>query len=197
MDRPNTMANISIGTYAGIGRCWSMPSRSEPQPHWKTATTTPYAAPTDSRLRIAALTEITRDRNAIVSSTRESSTTARISQIIREPIRSVKSTLPAVVPTRYVELAPSVGSTESRKVLMRSVVFWAWGEVFGTTLITATVPASLTDGCATEATSEVFFSLELALSRSFWVWLWDCFGSLSTTVIGPFWPSPKPWLIRS
>ena len=71
----------------------------DPQPHWNTATTTPYAAPTDSRLRIAAFTEMTSERNAIVSRTSDSSTTARISQIIRWPICSVKSTYPAVVPT--------------------------------------------------------------------------------------------------
>ena len=93
MDSPNTIANISIGTNAGIGRSWSIPRNWEPQPHWKTATTTPYAAPTDSRLRIAALTEITSERNATVSRTRaSSSTTARISQSIRWPTFSVKST---------------------------------------------------------------------------------------------------------
>ena len=69
-----------------------MPRSCDPQPNWNTATTTPYAAPTDSRLRIAAFTEITSDRKAIVSSTSDSSTTARISQTIRCPTFSVKST---------------------------------------------------------------------------------------------------------
>ncbi len=61
--------------------------------------TTPYAAPTESRLSTAALTAITIDRNATVSRISESSTTARISQSIRPAIFSVKSTYPATVPT--------------------------------------------------------------------------------------------------
>jgi hypothetical protein len=54
--------------------------------------TTPYAAPTESRLRTAAFTAITIDRKATVSRTSESSTTARISQSIRPATFSVKST---------------------------------------------------------------------------------------------------------
>ena len=57
------MANISIGTKAGIGNFSSMPTNDEPQPHWKIATTTPYAAPTDSRLRMAAFVGTVRDRS--------------------------------------------------------------------------------------------------------------------------------------
>ena len=86
------MANISIGTNDGIGTVSSMPTHDDPQPHWKTATTSPYAAPTDSRLSTAALMPITSDRNAAVSSTRASSTTAAISQGIRSATFSVKST---------------------------------------------------------------------------------------------------------
>ena len=74
------------------------PIRLAPQPHWKTATITPYAAPIDSRFMIAALVAMTTDRNATVSSTNAIATTARISQIIRLLTCSVKSTLPAVVP---------------------------------------------------------------------------------------------------
>ena len=42
-------------------------SRCSPQPYWKTATTTPYAAPTESRLSTTALAAITIDRNATSS----------------------------------------------------------------------------------------------------------------------------------
>ena len=85
------MANISIGTKAGIGSFSWMPINDDPQPHWKIATTTPYAAPTDSRFSTAALVAITTDRNATVSRTKASSTTARISQGMRLAIFAVKS----------------------------------------------------------------------------------------------------------
>ena len=67
MDRPNTMQNTSIGTYAGIGSVVCSPITLFSQPHWKIATITPTAAPIDSRLSMAALVAITIDRNAIVS----------------------------------------------------------------------------------------------------------------------------------
>ena len=35
------MANMSMGTNAGIGSFSWMPSSEEPQPNWNTATTTP------------------------------------------------------------------------------------------------------------------------------------------------------------
>ncbi len=41
MDRPKTIANTIIGTYAGIGDVVCTPIRLAPQPHWKTATITP------------------------------------------------------------------------------------------------------------------------------------------------------------
>ena len=40
------------------GIAWSSPSSSAPQPHWKTAVSTPYAAATDSRFITAALSGI-------------------------------------------------------------------------------------------------------------------------------------------
>jgi hypothetical protein len=54
--------------------------------------TTPYAAPTESRLSTAAFSAITIDRNATVSRISDSSTTARISQMNRPATFSVKST---------------------------------------------------------------------------------------------------------
>ena len=44
---------------------WSSPSSSVPQPHWKTATITPYAAPMESRFITAALSGTTTDRNTM------------------------------------------------------------------------------------------------------------------------------------
>ena len=40
MDSPKISANMNIGTNAGIGR-WVQADQAVPQPHWKTATTTP------------------------------------------------------------------------------------------------------------------------------------------------------------
>ena len=41
MDSPKTIANIIIGTYDSTGTGSSTPNSELPQPHWKTATTTP------------------------------------------------------------------------------------------------------------------------------------------------------------
>src|ERR1700742_4739059 len=101
MDRPNTMQNTSIGTYAGMGSVDCRPIRLLAQPHWKMATMTPKAAPIERMLRIAALIAITTDRNAVVSSRNEIATTARISQISRPAIWLLKSTDPAVGPVTY------------------------------------------------------------------------------------------------
>ncbi len=47
-----------------------------PQPHWKMATTTPYAAPIDSRFISAAFSGTRIERNTSISSTNDNSTTA-------------------------------------------------------------------------------------------------------------------------
>ena len=52
------------------------PSRLSPQPHWKTATSTPYAAPTESRLSTIAFTAITIERNE-TSSSRNANTSTK------------------------------------------------------------------------------------------------------------------------
>ena len=72
------MANIRIGSQLDIGSAWSTPSRSRPQPHWNTAVTTPYAAPTLSRFIRAAFTATTGERNISRSSSIETPTTKPI-----------------------------------------------------------------------------------------------------------------------
>jgi hypothetical protein len=91
MDRPNTIAKISIGTNAGVGTFSWMPTNEEPQPHWKIATTTPYPAPTDKRFNAAAFVAMTIDRNATVSKMNARRTTVRISHDMRCEILAVKS----------------------------------------------------------------------------------------------------------
>ena len=114
-----------------------MPSSCEPQPHWNTATTTPYAAPTESRLSTAALTAMTIDRNATVSSISESSDDRQ-----DQPDHPAGDLLGEVdVAGRRADevgrLAGRLGSTSSRSVVDQVVVCSASsGAVVGTTLIT-------------------------------------------------------------
>jgi hypothetical protein len=90
-----------------------------------------------------------------------------------------------------------LGSTESRSVFTRLVVALACGRVVGMTLNTAVVPAELTAAGPTEATPEVADTFFCMPDSSDWVAELDCFGSGTTTLSGPFRPTPKPWLIRS
>ena len=79
----------------------------------------------------------------------------------------------------------------------RSVVFWSSGAVVGTTLITATLPEELVVGWPTEATPDVPDSVFCAELRKSCVCCCDPDGTFSTTVSGPFDPSPNPCVIRS
>ena len=53
---------MNIGSQFAMPPFDSKPSRFSPQPHWKIATSTPYAAATESRLSRIALTAITIER---------------------------------------------------------------------------------------------------------------------------------------
>src|SRR5262245_36753084 len=166
--------------------------RFDPQPHWNTATTTPYAAPTDSRFITAALIPMARDRNAAVSSSSDNSTTAPMSNGSRSTTRVVKSTLPTVEPVRYV-VAGIVGKTWSRTSFTSVVVASACGLDFGITLRMAASPAWFTDGGNTDATSFVCASVCCALVSNVCVCDWDWPGGIDTsTVSGPFAPCTKP-----
>ncbi len=92
------MANIIIGTNDTIGTVLCRPSSSLPHPNWNTATTTPYAAPIDSRFMTPAVNGITTDRNAAMSKRNESPTTARMNHGSRAAMRSPRSTYAAVTP---------------------------------------------------------------------------------------------------
>src|SRR4051812_40687911 len=54
---------MNIGSQLAIPPFEWKSSRPSPQPHWKNATMTPYAAATESRLRTIALSAITIDLN--------------------------------------------------------------------------------------------------------------------------------------
>ena len=103
----------------------STPKTSLSQPHWKIATTTPNAAPIDSRFIAAAFSGTTIDRKITVRNSIDSPITTPMNHGSRVVIRSVASIDIAVSPpTHAVVPVPSiaVGSTVSRSRCTRSVV---------------------------------------------------------------------------
>ena len=90
--------NIIIGIHDSIGPVCSSPNSDCPQPHWNTATSTPYAAAIDSRFMIAALSGTTTERNTTISSRNDSRMTTAIMIGIRLPTAVAKSANTAVNP---------------------------------------------------------------------------------------------------
>jgi hypothetical protein len=70
------MAKMNTGAHASIGASRPTPMRLAPQPHWKTATMTPNAAPIDSRFMMTAFRGTRRLRNTSMSSRNERRSTA-------------------------------------------------------------------------------------------------------------------------
>jgi len=79
------MANSIIGAHASTGPALPTPIRSLPHPHWKMATITPYAAPTDSRFMMTAFSGTSRLRNTIISSRKLTISTPPMSNGRRPP----------------------------------------------------------------------------------------------------------------
>jgi hypothetical protein len=73
----------------------------------------------------------------------------------------------------------------------------ACGRVVGMTLNTAVVPDELTDAGVTDATPAVLAMSDCMVDSSELLAELDWFGSLTTTVSGPFTPTPNPSVIRS
>ena len=73
-----------------------MPTSEMPQPHWKTAVSTPNAAAADSRLVMAACSGMSSERNAIISSRKPSRMTVPITSSSRSVISAARSTYDAV-----------------------------------------------------------------------------------------------------
>jgi len=89
---------MNIGMNDTIGTVVSSPIRLAPQPHWNTATSTPYAAPMLTRLSKAALSGTSTDRNNTISSRNDSPITAAMNQTRRSATRSAASPKVAVAP---------------------------------------------------------------------------------------------------
>ena len=95
-------------------------SRLSPQPHWKTATSTPYAAPTESRLSTIALIGITSDRNETSRSRNAKQRTKAKTSGADDFIFSFQSFDPAVVPVTATSTPGSL-PTVAGMISVRSV----------------------------------------------------------------------------
>ena len=126
------MANSIIGAHGSIGAVLCTPISEPSQPHWKTITITPYAAPIDSRFMTTAFSGTRTERNTASSSRKLSSSTAPMNTGRREDISSAKSTLPAVGPPTWAS-APLAGIRSSRTWRTRSSVRASCGLVVGVT----------------------------------------------------------------
>src|SRR5215204_3940502 len=105
MDSPNSTTNMNSGSQLVIAPVELKPSSDSPQPCWNTSTSSPYAAPMDSRFSTIALAAITSDRNETSSSTNASSSTNTNTSGPLLDTCSLKSIEPAAAPVTCA-LAP-------------------------------------------------------------------------------------------
>src|SRR6266487_3751087 len=127
MDSPNSTTNRNSGRKLAIAPGLVKPSSDCPQPHWKIATMTPYAAATDSRLRMTAVSAMTSDRKAMSSRANASSSTKPNTHQDRCPISALKSTVEAVRPPTAT-VTPGTFPSVAGITLSRSVAS-AWLDV--------------------------------------------------------------------
>ena len=192
------MANIIIGTNATIGTVSSSPNSPLNQPHWKTATITPYAAPIESRFMTAALSG-TSDRAEHHHQQQE-----------REPDDDAdeerQATLDAVTevderggdhrprrPRRRCR-RPRRSSRSPRSWATRSAVATESGADDGMTTTTAARPSGLTWGGATFTPGSFGHRLFATASAGA---VSSAFGSATASTSGPLEPGPKPRAMRS
>ena len=134
----------------------STPKMSFIQPHWKIATTTPYAAPIDNRFITTALSGTSSERNTAMSKRNDSVNTAAKNRMSRPARYSEKSTPTATCPVTNMSSpvdAVTSGRIVSRRSLTRFVVASSCGEVVGTTVhnrAPARVGSSMFDGAGGE-----------------------------------------------
>src|SRR5580704_11574439 len=141
MDRPKRMANSIIGLNDAIG-CFATPMIDAPQPHSKTATSTPKAAPMLRRFMIAALSGTRTERNTAISRMKLRAMTAPKKRGSRDAIFLVTSMLNDALPV--VSAVTPVPATAG---LMTSLRMWrthvpvalSWGAVLGTTVMMTAV----------------------------------------------------------
>src|SRR4051794_37641723 len=172
MDSPNTIANIIIGTYDSIGTLPATPRDGPPQPHWKTATTTPYAAPIDSRFIAAAFRASSGARNITSSSRNAATTTTAMTTGRRLESWSRNCNWAAMLPVTYpVACAGSstFGSVWSDSACSSVSVAASCGPVFGSTVPTSSAPSWVGLTGPAEATPRVAASASCRDPASDWV----------------------------
>ena len=89
---------MATGIHGSIGPFSPMPMMLPAQPHWNTATITPYAAPTLSRFMITALSGRTNERKTTMSNRKDRISTAPITMKRRWPRKLAASIDAAVSP---------------------------------------------------------------------------------------------------
>ena len=95
-----------------IGTVSWTPIRLAPQPHWKTATTTPYAAPTPSTLRTAAFSGTSTERNTTISTRNDKPDHG--AEEPRHPVLQARRDVVRVRAVAPVTDASDVGAAERR-----------------------------------------------------------------------------------
>ena len=138
-----------------IGTVSWTPIKLAPQPHWNTATTTPYAAPTLRTLRAAAFSGTRIERNTSMSTRNARPMTAPRNSGIRSCSRCETSSVIAVPPVMETSAALSptaAGMTSARRCLSRVDVASSCGAVVGVRPRMARSPFSLSTGASSDAT---------------------------------------------
>ena len=128
------IAKRKIGKKEMIGPVPSTPIRLAPQPHWKTATIRPKAAPMLSRFITTAFSGTRTERKTAISSSAESRTTTPMKSGSLSAIALPKSSKIAVIPPTWTwaPVCCSIGGiTSSRMWSSSSVVSSLCGEVVG------------------------------------------------------------------
>jgi hypothetical protein len=148
MDSPNRITNRNSGSQSEmLPLDWKF-RRFSPQPHWKTATSRPYAAATESRLSTIEVAAITTDRNETNSSRNaRPSTNASTSGMLRssEAVKSTELAVERVTATSAPSTRPSVaGMTSSRSVRTARSEMASVPEPDSPTLTTAALRSGLT-----------------------------------------------------
>src|SRR5262247_4176491 len=105
------MVNNITGIHGSMGPVCDTLNTSFSQPHWNTATITPYAAPIERRFMTTALTGTAMERNTVMSRRKDNNTTAPMTSGSRAEYWCDAS-MPAAVtpPTRAVAPVPATAA---------------------------------------------------------------------------------------
>ncbi len=185
------------GRKGSIGPALPRPRSSLPQPHWKTATTTPKAPATAMTFMAAALSGMPIERKASRSSRQPRATTTPTKSGSLPTMISAKSSYEAVTPPTFTSRevpASALGSTFWRSRSTSSLVAFDCGEESGTTVRTAVSPEPLYvtgETAATPLVAESAAGSRPRATRS------SAPSSPATRVRGPLTPGPKPSASRS